>query len=66
MSTQKWIAVPFPLRTDFLAQIVVPSDMTNAEGERLVLCIRSLCMPEVSSAKQSKIADETEAGDEQP
>lgn len=39
------IVLPFPLRPDFAAQIVIPRDMTPAEAERLCTFVRTLALP---------------------
>jgi hypothetical protein len=39
------LALPFPMRPDFLAQIVVPRDMTQAEADRLCALVQSLVFP---------------------
>ena len=38
----KSIALPFPLRPAYLAQIVIPLDLTKDEAERLCAFVRSL------------------------
>lgn len=40
----------FPLRPDYLAQIVVPRDMTEREAERLCEFIKSLVQPDRDEA----------------
>lgn len=40
------LALPFNLRPGYLAQIVVPLDMTKQEAERLCAFIKSLAQPE--------------------
>jgi hypothetical protein len=40
--TQKPLCLDFPMRPDFLAQIVVPRDMTKREAERLSAMIVTL------------------------
>ena len=42
----RWLALNFPLRPDFLAEIVVPFDLTPREAERLAAFIKALPMPE--------------------
>lgn len=39
------IANDYPLRPDYMAQIVVPRDMTEREAERLCEFIKSLAQP---------------------
>jgi hypothetical protein len=36
------LAVPFPLRPDFLAEVVVPKDMTALEARRLCAMLLTL------------------------
>jgi len=36
------LVMPFPLRPNYLAQVVIPRDMTNDEAERLCAFIRAL------------------------
>jgi hypothetical protein len=40
------ICLPFPLRKGYLAQILVPMDMTKAEADRLCAFVQSLAKPE--------------------
>ncbi len=40
--TESSLVMPFPLRPNFLAQIVVPRDMTNEEGKRLCQFVMAL------------------------
>jgi hypothetical protein len=41
-ATEMNLALPFPLRPGYLAQVVIPRDMTTEEAERLCVFIRSL------------------------
>lgn len=45
---KKWIVYDYPLRSgdDGLAQLVLPSDLTEHEAEKLCGFIRTLAMPE--------------------
>jgi len=45
MITTKSLCFDFPLRQDYLAQIVIPIDMTFIEAKRLCAFIESLTMP---------------------
>jgi hypothetical protein len=36
----------FPLRTNYLVQVVIPADMTKEEAARLVAFVMSLTTPE--------------------
>ena len=40
ITTATAYVLPFPMRTDFLAQIIIPRDMTNEEAERLCTFIK--------------------------
>jgi hypothetical protein len=40
--TESSLALPFPLRSNFLAQIVIPRDLSKAEAKRLCVFIESL------------------------
>ena len=39
---ERALVLPFPLRSDFLAQITVPIDMTKEEADRLCAFVQSL------------------------
>lgn len=39
------LCLDFPLRPDFMAQVVVPKDMTSAEAKRLRGFLLSLAVP---------------------
>jgi hypothetical protein len=39
-------AYPFPLRAGYMAQVVLPRDMTKKEAERLCAFVMSLAKPE--------------------
>ena len=41
ITTATAYVLPFPMRADFLAQIIIPRDMTNQEAERLCAFIRA-------------------------
>jgi|PlaIllAssembly_1097288.scaffolds.fasta_scaffold1856607_2 hypothetical protein len=43
--TDTALCLPYPLRPDFLAQVVVPRDMTIVEAERLCAFVLALVMP---------------------
>ena len=40
------LVMPFPLRDDYSAQLVIPVDMTADEAERLCKFIKSLAVPD--------------------
>lgn len=40
------LVLPFPLRKGYLAQVVVPRDLTKDEAERLSAFVTSLAQPE--------------------
>lgn len=42
------LALPFPLRPNYLAQIVIPRDMTKMEADRLCAFVISLARSEVA------------------
>ncbi len=42
----KKLTLSYPLRRDFMAQIVVPIDLTVQEAERLKAFLLSLAIPE--------------------
>lgn len=42
LATEANLVMPFPLRPDYLAQIVIPRDMTKAEAQRLCAFIQTL------------------------
>lgn len=42
LATATSLCLPFPLRPGFLAQIVIPRDMTEAEANRLCEFVHSL------------------------
>ena len=44
------ICLPFPIRPDFLAQIVAPINMTKDEANRLCVFVMCLAQPEPVSA----------------
>jgi len=46
------LVLPFPLRKFFMAQIVVPRDMTKAEADRLCAFVQSLVATERSEQKE--------------
>jgi hypothetical protein len=48
--TATYLCLPFPLRPDFLAQLVVPLDMTKAEADRLSAFVASLVVPSQAQA----------------
>jgi hypothetical protein len=51
------MAYPFPLRPGYLAQIVVPRDMSKAEADRLCAFVLSLATPQPeteASARRSR------------
>jgi hypothetical protein len=41
----KGLAINFPMRPTFLAQVVVPADMTETEAKRLCEMIMTLPLP---------------------
>lgn len=41
----KGIAIDFPMRPDFLAQVLVPSNMSEDEAKRLCAMIMTLPLP---------------------
>ncbi len=43
----------YPLRPDYLAQLVLPRDMTKSEADRLCALIRSLVQPESTEPEDS-------------
>ncbi len=40
ITTATAYVLPFPMRADFLAQIIIPRDMTNEEADRLCTFIK--------------------------
>lgn len=42
LATEANLVMPFPLRSDYLAQVVIPRDMTKAEAQRLCAFIQTL------------------------
>jgi hypothetical protein len=42
--TETSLVMPLPMRSDFVAQIVVPKDMTQDEAERLCVFIKAIAM----------------------
>jgi hypothetical protein len=45
---RKSICNPFPMDRGYIAQIVVPRDMSRQEAERLAECIKALAQPDNS------------------
>lgn len=45
LATPTSLVLPFPLRPDFAAQIILPRDMTKAEADRLCAFIQALALP---------------------
>lgn len=45
LATSASLALPFPMREGYTAQIVVPRDMTHAEAQRLCEFVKSLAAP---------------------
>lgn len=45
------LCYPFPLRANFLAQIVVPRDLTKEEAQRLCEYVQSLAKQEPTPTK---------------
>jgi len=58
------LALPFPLRPAFLAQVVVPRDMTKDEARRLCAFIASLACVAVPAALHG--VDDVESDREAP
>jgi hypothetical protein len=46
LATEANLALPFPLRPGYLAQVVIPRDMTKAEASRLCAFIQTLAVAE--------------------
>lgn len=46
LATESNLALPFPLRPGYLAQVVIPRDMTKAEAGRLCAFIQTLAVAE--------------------
>jgi hypothetical protein len=46
LATEANLALPFPLRPGYLAQVVIPRDMTKAEASRLCAFIQTLALAE--------------------
>jgi hypothetical protein len=40
-----WLAMRFPLRPDFVAEIIIPRDLTSAEADRLAAFIKAIPPP---------------------
>ncbi len=40
------LSMPFPLRVDFTAQVVIPVDLTQLEADRLSAFLKTLAKPE--------------------
>lgn len=47
------VCLPFPLRPGYLAQVLVPADMTRAEANRLEAFIMSLAQPDPKPKEQA-------------
>lgn len=45
-ATDKSLCMPFPLRPNFMAQVIIPRDMTKAEADRLCNLIMTLANSE--------------------
>jgi hypothetical protein len=63
MATDTSLAMPFPLRAGFLAQIVIPRDLTKEEAARLCAFINTLALPSavsVPSVATQEAASEAE------
>lgn len=63
MATDTSLAMPFPLRAGFLAQIVIPRDLTKDEAVRLCAFIHTLALPpavSVPSVATQEAASEAE------
>lgn len=43
------LTLPFPMRERYLAQLVVPDDMTKDEADRLCAFVMSIAVPENES-----------------
>ena len=57
----------FPLRNgSYLAQVVIPSDMTKAEAERLSAFVSSLAMPESDQAASVDLAKASGSNEQEP
>lgn len=46
MTPPATLALPFPLRPGYLAQVVIPRDLTKAEADRLCAFVMSLAQKE--------------------
>lgn len=40
------VCLPFPIRPDFLAQIVIPRDLSQVEADRLCAFVKVLALPD--------------------
>lgn len=45
------LVLPFPLRPNYKVQIVIPSDMTKDEADRLCKFVMSIAIPEPEIVK---------------
>jgi hypothetical protein len=50
-ATTTSICNDFPLRPGYLAQVVIPRDMTQAEAARLAEFIKSMALPDSAGAE---------------
>lgn len=50
---KNWIEYTYPIRPDFDAKLILPSDMTGDDVERLCLFLMTLAMPPAISPEES-------------
>lgn len=50
----RWLELPFPLRPDFTATLIIPRDLTSAEAERIAAFINALTLPNDSEVEQEE------------
>ena len=51
VATPTSLCMPFPIRSGFTAQVVIPRDMTKAESERLCAFIMALAVSTSSEVR---------------
>lgn len=51
------LVLPFPIREHFMAQIVIPSNMTKVEAERLCAFVQSLAQPQPEPTEEGRQHD---------
>jgi hypothetical protein len=54
IATRTSFCLPFPLRPDYMAHIIIPRDMTEREAERLCEFIMTLPIPDQKDALRAE------------